>query len=100
MSPAGLVPLVELPTKNPDAILDLALGNHPELPRSALSGSNHVSHAEVSTMDPQFPGPLSLLDEALDLMQSLAITEALPPNCTQLGLGAESGEFMPHPPPT
>ena len=26
-------------------------------------------------------------------MQSLAITEALPLNCTQLGLGAERGEF-------
>ena len=31
-------------------------------------------------------------------MQSLAITEALPPNCTQLGVGAESGEF--YAPPT
>ena len=100
MSLAGLLPLVELPTENPDAILDLALGNHPELPRSALSGSIRCPMAELSPADPQFPVPLSLLDEALDLMQSLAITEALPPNCTQLGLGAESGEFMPHPPPT
>ena len=40
VSPAGLLPLVELPTEDPDAILDLALGNHPELPRSALSGSD------------------------------------------------------------
>ena len=31
-------------------------------------------------------------------MQSLSITEALSPNCTQLGLGAESGEF--YAPPT
>ena len=33
-----------------------------------------------------------------DLMESLAITEALPPNCTQLRLGAERGEF--YAPPT
>ena len=31
-------------------------------------------------------------------MQSLAMTEALPPNCTQLGLGAERVEF--YAPPT
>ena len=31
-------------------------------------------------------------------MQSLTIMEALPPNCTQLGLGDESGEF--YAPPT
>ena len=39
-SPAGLLPLVELPTEDSDAILDLALGNHPELPKSTLRGSD------------------------------------------------------------
>ena len=57
-----------------------------------------MSHAELSPADPQFLVPLSLLDEPLDLMQSLTVTEALPPNYTQLGLGAESGEF--YAPPT
>ena len=82
VSPGGLLPFVELPTKNPDAILHLALGNHPELPRSALSVSDQVSHTELGPTDPKFPVPLLLLDEALDLMQSIAIMEALPPNCT------------------
>ena len=41
--------------------------------------------------DPQFSVPI--LDKALGLMQSLAITEALSPNCAQHGLGAENGEF-------
>ena len=89
---------MELPTEGPDAILDLALGSHPELSMSALIGSDQVSHAELSPVYPQFLVQLPLLVEALGLMESIAITEALPPNCTQLGLGAESGEF--YAPPT
>ena len=82
ISPAGLLPFPELPTKHPDVILDLALGNHPELPKSTLSGSDQAPRAEFSTTDPQFPITLPLLDEALGLMQSLVIMEALPMNCT------------------
>ena len=52
MSPARPLPLVELPTEDPDPILDLALGNHPELSRSALIGSDQAPHAELSPADP------------------------------------------------
>ena len=52
VSPAGLLPLVELPAENTDAILYLALGNHSELSRPALSGSDQVSHAEFNPTDP------------------------------------------------
>ena len=89
---------MEISTEDPDAILDLHMDNHSELPRSALIGSDQVSHTEISPADPQFPVQHLLLDEALGLMQSVAITGALPSNCTQLGLGAESGEF--YAPPT
>ena len=44
-------------------------------------------------VDSQTPIQLSLLDEALGLMQSLAIAEILSPNYTQHRLGAEVGEF-------
>ena len=89
---------MELPTEDPDAILDLALFNHPELSRSALIGFDQVSHDELSPADPQFPVLLPLLDETSGLMQALSITKALSPNCTHLGLEAESGEF--YAPPT
>ena len=52
VSPAGLLPLAELPIKDPDAILNLALGNHSELSRSVLIESDQVSHAELSPADP------------------------------------------------
>jgi len=96
--PARLLPFVELLIEDPDAILHLALGNHSELSRSALIGSEQVSHAKLGPADPRFPVQRSLLVETLGLMQSLAITGALPPSCMQLGLGAESGEF--YTPPT
>ena len=51
-----------------------------------------------SSADPQSPVQLSLLNEALDQMQSLAITEVSLPNYAQPELGAESGEF--YVPPT
>lgn len=43
---------------------------------------------------PQTPIQLSLLDEALGLIQSLAIMEVSPPNYTQCKLGTEVGEFF------
>ena len=49
-------------------------------------------------MNPRFPVQTSLLNDALDLMRSLAITEESLPNYAQPGLGAESGEF--YVPPT
>ena len=49
-------------------------------------------------MDSRFPVKTSLLNEALDLMRSLAITEESPPDFAQPGLGAESREF--YVPPT
>ena len=82
LNPAGLLPLTELPSEDPGAGLNLALYNHAELPRYALSGSDQAPRAEFNAVDPQFPVPLPLLGEALGLMQSLAITEALPPKCT------------------
>ena len=48
--------------------------------------------------DSRFPVQTSLLNEALDLMRSLAITEGSLPNYAQPTLGAESGEF--YVPPT
>ena len=84
---------MELPTGDSDAVLDLPLDDNSKLPRSALIGPDQVSHAERSPVDLRFPVQLSLLDEALGLMQSLAITDPLPPNYTQLKLGAKSGEF-------
>ena len=49
-------------------------------------------------LDSRFPIQTSILNEALDLMRSLAIMEEPLLNFTQPGLGAESGEF--YVPPT
>ena len=57
-----------------------------------------MSLTELSPIDPQTLTQLSPLDEAMGLVRSLAITEALPPNCTQHGLGTGSMEF--YDPPT
>ena len=78
--------------------MDSPLDDNSELSRSASIGPDQVSITELSPADPQTPIQLSPLDEALGLMRSLAIMEVLPPNCTQHGLGAESGEF--YDPPT
>ena len=108
---AGPSPTMELSAGDPDAIVPLVtpesnetlpvigepdspLEDNSELLGSAPLGLNQVSR----TADPQTPTQLSLLDEALGLMRSLAITEASPPNYTQHRLGAEVGEF--HTPPT
>lgn len=54
--------------------------------------------APPNSPDPRFPVQTSLLDEALDLIRSLAITERSLPNYAWPIPGAESGKY--YVPPT
>ena len=85
-------PIVERP--------DSPLDSRSELSKSVPSKHSQEAFAPASPADSRFPVQTSLLNEALDLMRSLAITEESLPNCAQPGLGAESGNFTSHPPPT
>ena len=76
----------------------MPLGTSSELSRYASLRLDQVVITEPSSVDPQTPVQLLLLNKTLDSIQSLAITEVSPPNYTQLELGAESREF--YVPPT
>ena len=52
VSLVGPLPFVKLPTEYLDAILDLALGNHPKLSRFVLIESDQVSYTELSPANP------------------------------------------------
>ena len=64
-----------------------------ELSRSMLRELDLRTPIPPCSTDPRFPIQTSLLNEALDLMRSLAITKESLPNYAQHTLGAESGEF-------
>jgi hypothetical protein len=110
VNPAQLSPITELLVGDPDATMssadpesnrtlpvigkpDSPLDTNSELSRSASIGLGQVVITERSSADPQTLIQPSLLNETLDLIQSLAITEVSPPNYAQLELGAESREF-------
>ena len=80
---------MELLTGEPNSILDSPLDDNSEPSRFASIGPNQVCITELSPADARSPTQLLLLERALGLMQSLAITEALPPNYSKSGLGAE-----------
>ena len=97
VNPAGLSPITELLAGDPDATTpsadpesngtlpvigkpDSPLDTNSELSRSASIGHSQVAFTMPSTAGPQFPVQPSLLNEALDLMRSLAINEASLPN--------------------
>ena len=52
ISPAGLLSIKELPTEDPDAILDSPLDDNYKLSRSALIEPDQVSITELSPADP------------------------------------------------
>ena len=99
INPAGLSPITELPARDPEVTMlsagpesnrtlpvigkpDSPLDVNSELSRFASIGLGQVVITEPSSADPQTLVELSLLNETLDLMQSLAITEVSPPDYT------------------
>ena len=76
----------------PDSPLDV----NSKLLRSVPIGLGQVVITKPSSADPHTSVELSLINGTLDLMRSLAITEASPPNYAQLELGAKSRELS-HP---
>ena len=115
VNPAGLSPIKELLAGDPDATmlsadlnsngtlpvirkLNSPLDANFELSRSMSSEHGLVESTMPSPAGPQFPVRPSLLNEALDLMRSLAITEVSPSNYAQPILRPKSGEF--YVPPT
>ena len=104
VNPAGLTPIMELLAGDPEATTpsadpesngtlpiigksDSPQGTNSELLRSASFGLGQSVTTKPRSADPQTPVQLSLLNEALDLMQYLAITEVSPPNYAQCELG-------------
>ncbi len=104
--PAGLSAATKPSTGEPEEVVSLAtimkLDSHPDTCSEASQSAScefgqGVSFPPYST-NFLLPGQTSPLSEALDLLQSLVVTEEQCPNYAQPGQGAESREF--YVPPT
>ena len=90
LEPVGLFALMELAVgEAPDTLPD----SRSKLSRSVSSGHRQETTIPDSPTDSRFFVQPSPLNEALDLMRSLAIMEESLLNYAQPRLGAESGEF-------
>ena len=104
--PAGLSVAPRTSTREPEEAVSPAAITKPDsspnvgselLESASCELGQGVSFPPYST-NFLLPGQTSPLSEALDLLQSLVVTEEQCPNYAQPGLGAESGEF--YVPPT
>ena len=110
LEPAGLSAIMELATGGPEGMassanpktnrtpLDAQAPDTPPDSKSEPSGSvlsrcDHDAPTPDSPADSLSSAQTSPLNEALDLMRSLAITEGSLPNYAQAGLGAEGEGF-------
>ena len=90
LEPAGLSARMELAAGE---ALDTPPDSRSELSRSVSSGCWQETLTPDSPLNSRFSAQPSPLNEALDLMRSLAIMEGSLPNYTKPKLGAESREF-------